>query len=154
MKKTIENYLHLTARLNNFNSLPLFAIRAVLAYGFWGPATMKLKDIGAIAEWFSSLGIPAPHLNAWLAAGTEIAGVFLLILGLGTRMIAIPLIITMLVAIKTVHWTNGFDAGDNGFEIPLYYIIMLLMLIVSGPGKWSLDNLIRKKCPAMCGISH
>lgn len=154
MKKIVEKYLNLTGRLNEFSSFPLFAIRLVLAYGFWGPATMKLKDIGSIAEWFGSLGIPAPYLNAYLAAGTEIAGVFLLIFGLGTRLISLPLIITMLVAIRTVHWGNGFEAGNNGFEIPLYYIIMLFVLIFSGPGKWSLDQLISKKCRDICGLPH
>ena len=154
MKKLTEKYLQLTDRLNLSTSLPLFAIRGVLAYGFWGPATMKWKDIGSIAEWFGSLGIPAPYLNAYLAAGTEIAGVFLLILGLGTRLISIPLIITMLVAIKTVHWENGFDAGNNGYEIPIYYIIMLFVLIFFGPGKWSIDQLINKKCRSVCGLPH
>jgi putative oxidoreductase len=122
--------------------IPLFLIRLVLAYGFYIPATKKWADINSIADWFASIGIPAPHLNAYLAAGTEAAGVVLLALGLGTRMIAIPLIITMMVAIKTVHWANGFEAGENGFEIPLYYIIMLITLLVFGAGKFSLDHVI------------
>lgn len=51
----------------------------------------------------------------------------------------------MLVAIKIVHWANGFEAGENGFEIPLYYLIMLFTLFVFGPGRLSLDHLIKKK---------
>ncbi|MDE3234470.1 MAG: DoxX family protein [Bacteroidota bacterium] len=128
--------------------LPLLLIRFVLAYGFYGPATMKWKDINSIGEWFGSLGIPAPLFNAYLAAGTEALGVVLLVLGLGVRIISIPLIITMVVAIKTVHWKNGFEAGDNGFEIPLYYIVMLLTLIAFGPGKISIDHIIQKKYAA------
>ncbi|MBI5371985.1 MAG: DoxX family protein [Sphingobacteriales bacterium] len=134
--------------LNNpgfLKSIPLLLMRLVLAFGFFTPAKMKWSDIGSIAEWFGSMGIPAPTLSAYLAAGTEAAGVIMLALGLGTRIISIPLIITMGVAIKTVHWANGFEAGENGFEIPLYYIIMLLTLLVFGAGQWSLDHIIGKK---------
>jgi putative oxidoreductase len=143
---SIKNkYFSAVSTLKQASFLPLLLIRLVLAYGFYGPATMKWKDINSIAEWFGTLGIPAPHLNAYLAACTETLGVFLLVLGLGTRFITVPLIITLLVAIKTVHWANGFDAGENGFEIPLYYIVMLMSLFVFGSGKFSLDYLIGRK---------
>ena len=125
--------------------IPLLFLRLILAYGFWEPATMKWADINSIADWFESMGIFAPKLNAYLAASTEMAGVFLLALGLGTRIICFPLIITMIVAIKTVHWENGFPAGDNGYEIPLYFMIMLITLMCFGPGKLSIDCFIRKK---------
>lgn len=125
--------------------IPLFFLRLILAYGFWEPATQKWSDINSIAEWFEGMGIFAPKLNAYLAASTEMAGVFLLALGLGTRIICFPLIITMIVAIKTVHWENGFAAGDNGYEIPLYFMLMLITLMCFGPGKLSIDYFIRKK---------
>ena len=79
-----------------------------------------------------------------MAATTEIVGVFFLIFGLGVRIISIPLMIVMLVAIFTVHLHNGFEAGNNGFEIPLYYLIMLFTLLIYGGGKISLDNLLRR----------
>ena len=80
-----------------------------------------------------------PLLNAYMAATTEIMGVVLLTLGLFVRVISIPLIVVMIVAIVTVHLHNGFEAGANGFEIPLYYIIFLLIFISFGAGKFSLD---------------
>jgi len=138
-------YYSLVGHLEKSAAVPLLLLRLVLAYGFYGPAKMKWKDINSVIDWFGSIGIPAPVFNAYLAAGTEMLGVVLLVLGLGTRLIAIPLVITMLVAIKTVHWTNGFEAADNGFEIPLYYTIMLLTLLVYGPCKWSVDYLIRRR---------
>ncbi len=91
------------------------------------------------------MNMPLPALNAYLATATESAGVILLVLGLGTRIIAIPLIVTMIVAIITVHLGHGFEAGNNGFEIPLYYIIMLFTLIVYGSGKYSADYFLNKK---------
>jgi len=142
MKTLIEKLRNFASKLDN---LVLLLIRLVLAYGFYTPAKMKWNDISAIGEWFASMNYPLPMLNAYLAGITEAAGVLLLFLGLGTRLIAVPLIFVMLVAIFTVHIGNGFDAGNNGFEIPLYYIAMLLTLIVYGSGKFSVDNLISKK---------
>ncbi len=80
-----------------------------------------------------------------MAASTEMAAVILLPLGLATRIISIPLIITMLVAIFTVHYSNGFEAGNNGFEIPFYYMLMLFALLINGAGKISVDNIISKR---------
>jgi putative oxidoreductase len=51
----------------------------------------------------------------------------------------------MIVAIKTTHLENGFSASENGFEIPLYYMIMLITLLFKGAGKISIDFLIDKK---------
>ena len=74
-----------------------------------------------------------------------VLGVILLTLGLGTRIIALPLMFMMLVAIFTTHISNGFAAGDNGFEIPLYYFLILMALMVYGSGKYSLDHLWGRK---------
>ncbi len=126
------------------NVLLLF-MRLILAYGFYTPAINKWQNMEGIVEWFTELGIPLPGVNAYLSATTEITGVVLLTLGLATRIISIPLILVMLVAIATVHLPNGFEAGNNGFEIPLYYILLLLTLINFGPGKFSLDNFLSKK---------
>ena len=96
----------------------------------------------SIIGWFSSMGIPFPTINAYMAASTEALGVLLVTLGLFTRAISIPLIIVMIVAITTVHIPNGFSAGDNGFEIPFYYMLFLLVFLSQGAGKFSLDRLI------------
>lgn len=141
----INLYNRIRNGLNKAQDLPLLFLRLILAYGFWEPAKTKWADINSVEEWFEGMGIFAPKLNAYLAASTEMAGVFLLILGLGTRIICIPLIITMIVAIKTVHWENGFAASENGYEIALYYMLMLITLMCFGPGKLSIDYLIRKK---------
>lgn len=141
--KIKQTYSYLGDQLEKLAFLPLLLIRLTLAYGFYNPARMKWNDINAIGEWFGSIGIPAPFFNAYLAAGTEALGVVLLILGLGTRLISIPLMFTMVVAIVTVHWANGFDAGENGYEIPLYYLLMLFTLLILGPGKASADEFIK-----------
>jgi putative oxidoreductase len=140
--KTIEKYHQFVEIISKAKWLPLLLLRLILAYGFFGPAKMKWSNMDGIINWFSQMGMPMPALNAYLAASTEAFGVILLFLGLGTRIITIPLMFVMFVAIKTVHWQHGFAAGDNGFEIPLYYMLMLLTLFIMGPGKISLDHLI------------
>ena len=137
--KIVQNYIVLTEQVSKLKDIPLLLMRLVLAYGFYMPAKMKWSNIEGITQWFEGMGIPFPALNAYLAASTEAAGVVLLFLGLGTRLISIPLMVVMLVAIGAVHWSNGFEAGSNGFEIPFYYLIMLLTLFFIGPGRISVD---------------
>ena len=141
----LKSLINLPDKLKKLESIPLLFIRFILAYGFYVPARMKWSSIGSIAEWFDSMNYPLPMLNAYLAAGTEALGVVLLTFGLATRIISIPLMFVMVIAILTVHLGNGFDAGDNGMEIPLYYLVMLFSLFILGPGKYSIDYLIRKK---------
>jgi len=130
------------SRLSEFGkSLSLLLARLVLAYGFYEPAMMKWKDITSVADWFGSMGIPFPLLNAYMAASTEAIGVVLLTLGFLTRLISLPLIVIMIVAILTVHLPHGFSAGDNGYEIPLYYTLFLFIFLTNGAGKFSLDQL-------------
>ena len=123
-------------------SISLLFARLIVAYGFYEPAMQKWSDIHSVATWFSSMGMPLPLFNAYMAATTEIVGVVFLTLGFMTRIISVPLIIIMIVAIFTVHLAHGFSAGDNGFEIPLYYMIFLLLFFANGAGKFSLDHLI------------
>jgi putative oxidoreductase len=131
------------SRLSEYlKSFALLFARLTIAYGFYEPAMHKWADMNAMAEWFASIGIPFPLLNAYLAGTTEITGVVLLTLGFMTRLISIPLIVVMLVAIFTVHLPNGFSCGDNGFEIPFYYMLFLLLFVSHGAGKFSLDKLI------------
>jgi len=134
----------ITDHLEKLKDIPPLLFRLVLAYGFYGPATMKLKNFNGIVEWFTGMGMPLPKLNALLATGTETAGFILIFLGLATRIISIPLIVVMVVAIATVHMGNGFEAGNNGFEIPIYYMLMLFSLLITGPGRISLDSLVTK----------
>jgi putative oxidoreductase len=131
--------------LNKGQDLALLFLRLTLAYGFYGPAMNKWSDMAATAAWFGEdLGMPFPLLNAYMAASTEITGVVLMILGLGVRFIAFPLIIVMVVAIIAVHLPNGFSSGNNGFEIPLYYMLMLFTLMTHGGGKFGMDYLFKK----------
>jgi putative oxidoreductase len=142
--KIQQTYLEFSRLTEYTQSISLLIARIAVGYGFYEPAINKWNDIGAVAIWFESIGIPFATFNAYMAASTEIVGVLFLILGLFTRFISIPLIIIMIVAFFTVHLSNGFSAGSNGFEIPLYYMIFLALFLSHGAGKFSLDHLLFK----------
>ena len=139
-------YRALIAFVHTLADLPPLIFRLVLAYGFYEPAMQKAKNFDSIVQWFGDdLHIPFPLLNAYMAVATECAGVALMILGLATRLISVPMMVIMLVAIATVHYQHGFAAKDNGFEIPFYYLCMLFSLFVTGPGRISVDYLVKRK---------
>ena len=87
------------------------ALRLYLAPIMIQAGWTKLTGFENTVAWFgSSLGMPMPEVMAALAAVTEFGGGILLIVGLGTRLVAIPLMVTMLVAAFAVHWENGWLA--------------------------------------------
>jgi len=94
--------------------IPSLLLRLYLAPVFWIAGTNKLVNFDSTVEWFGNpdwgLGLPMPWLMALLATATEVIGAILLLLGLGTRYVSIPLMVTMLVAAFTVHWKNGWQA--------------------------------------------
>ncbi len=139
----MQNTLRLTSTniLNRAQSPVLLFARLTLAYGFYEPAMNKWSDIQSVVAWFGSMDIPFPLFHAYIVASFELVGVVCLILGLFTRLISIPLMFIMLVAIFTVHISHGFSTGNNGFEIPLYYILFLAIFASFGAGKLSLDYL-------------
>lgn len=89
-------------------------LRLFLAPVFISAGLTKLSGFDNTVAWFGNpdwgLGLPFPMFLAFLAMATEIVGGFLLLFGLATRYIAVPLMITMLVAIFAVHWQDGWFA--------------------------------------------
>ena len=90
------------------------ALRLYLVPVFWMAGSNKLAHIDSTIEWFGNpdwgLGLPAPALLGWMASLTEAGGAILLLLGLATRWISIPLMATMVVAALSVHWPHGWAA--------------------------------------------
>lgn len=116
-----------------------------MAYNFYTTAIVKWEDINSVVEWFTSMNIIFPKANAYFVASIEMIAVFAFILGIGTRIVSIILMPVLAVAIYTVHFQNGYSVGNNGYEIPLYYILMLTILLSFGSGKLSLDNFLKIK---------
>lgn len=101
-----------------FEGLAPLALRLYLAPVLLQAGYNKLSHFEDTVAWFANpdwgLGLPMPALMAGLAAGTEFLGAMLLLLGLATRLIAIPLMVAMLVAAFTVHLPNGWLAIADG----------------------------------------
>jgi len=119
--------------------------RLAVAYGFSVPALMKIQNPEGTAVWFESIHIPFPAFTAYMVSGLEVTGIVLLVLGLFTRIISVLLGCVMLGAIFFVHFQHGFSSANNGFEIPLYYLIFLMIFAAFGPGKYSFDQMLFKR---------
>lgn len=97
-----------------------------------------------VAGMFHQIGIPFPAISAALAMTAETVGGLFLLMGLYTRLAAIPVGFTMLVAIAQVHWHAGFFAQKGGLEYPLTLLVGTVALMVGGSGAVALDNLRRR----------
>lgn len=98
-------------KLSHFDGIGPLLLRLYLAPVLLQAGWNKAMHFGDTVSWFEySLELPLPGLMVALATGTEIIGAILLLLGLATRLSAIPLMVTMLVAAFTVHWQNGWLA--------------------------------------------
>ena len=117
---------------------PLVA-RVSVGLVFVSTGSGKLEHLDRVIEFFRSLGIPAPELQAPFVAGTELVGGTLLILGLATRFAAVPLAITMIVAIRTALWGELEGAIDLLGRQEFLYIVLLGWLAIAGAGAVSLD---------------
>lgn len=112
-------YDRFAASLKPFEGIGPLLLRLYLAPIMIQAGWMKLSNFESTAAWFGNpdwgLGMPFPEVMAALAAGAEFFGGIALLVGLATRLFAIPLAITMLVAALTVHWDNGWLAiSDQG----------------------------------------
>ena len=114
-------------------------VGAVFAVHGW----QKYNDIGVsnFASFLDSLGVPAPETVAWLQTIAEGVGGLLLIAGLMTRLVTIPLIGIMIGAILLVKVDVGFVVGDaTGAELEIGLLAGLLGLLFVGPGRLSIDG--------------
>lgn len=96
-------------------------------------------------QWMGSIGLEPGYLMALLAGSAEFFGGLLILLGLLVRPSAVVLAFTMLVAIVIVHLPNGLFMSNGGYEFGLALLAISVSLVVSGAGKFGLDNIITSK---------
>lgn len=105
-----------------------------------------MKGPGGVAAWFKQLGIPLPGLLAWVVALLETAGALLLIVGIGTRLIALAMVVEMLVAILRVRIGVGkssfMGAQAAGWEFEFVLMAAALTLAIAGGGSLALDPIV------------
>lgn len=118
MKRSLSKLYEILNMTKAADFIGPLALRLYLVPIFWMAGSKKLASMDSTIEWFGNpdwgLGLPFPELMAWLATLTEVGGAILLLIGLAVRWISIPLMMTMLVAIFTVHWQNGWLAIAEG----------------------------------------
>ncbi len=127
----------------------LLIIRLYWGWQFFETGKGKLMNLDRTAGFFESLHIPAPKLNAIAAGSVECFGGLLLLLGLGGRIVPLPLIFTMIVAYATseseaVHAITS-DPDKFVSAAPFLFLLASVIIFVFGPGKLSLDALLSKK---------
>jgi putative oxidoreductase len=120
---------------------PLLA-RLVIGLVFVPTGWGKLHNLPDIVDFFRQLGIPYPEVQAPFVSSVELVGGALVLVGLGTRLAAAPLIGTMVVAIATAIWPQLDAARDLAGKEELHYLVLLAYLVVIGPGAISLDALV------------
>jgi putative oxidoreductase len=118
-----------------------------LAQNGWG----KLHNLGRVTEFFSSLGLPAPGPTAAFVATVEFLGGILLAIGLFSRFIGLVLAIDMTMAYVMADREALFsifsDPGKFYVADPYTFLFAALLILIFGPGKFSLDTLLLRRFP-------
>jgi putative oxidoreductase len=147
MTQLVERYYRLLIRASsNLQSPFLLAVRLYWGWQFMQTGWGKLTDIGKVIGFFTDLGIPAPALNAYFVSALEFGGGLLLILGLGSRLIALPLVINMMVAYITADREALFSIFSSPDKFtgaaPYTFLVASLIVLIFGPGRVSVDALV------------
>jgi putative oxidoreductase len=135
----------LMARVKKLEPLAPLLARLTIGVVFMTTGWGKLHSLDKVTEFFTELHLPAPHFQAILVATTECVGGLFIILGLLTRLTALPLAITMVVAIISAK--RGEIEGISSLLglSEFMYLIVFLWLAIAGPGQLSIDRLIGKR---------
>lgn len=149
------DFLH-QPRLARWTLIPL---RLIIGYGFMEHGFAKIaKGTDAFAGILHALGVPAPHVMAWLTILTEVFGGLAVFVGAFITLVSLPMAVVLLVAIFTVHLPYGFSSikliavttagaqfGPVGYETNLLYLAGLAALVLGGPGPLALQGLLRSR---------
>ena len=133
--------------LDHLKPFFLLILRLYFGWGFMSAGLGKLLNVETHTGFFRDWGIPAPMLNVYLAGTTETVCGFLLLIGLASRIITIPLIGTMLVAYLTAHTEQLYALWGNTplfFKAPPFpYLFTCFVVLLFGPGLLSIDGLVK-----------
>jgi putative oxidoreductase len=145
MKFIVDFLINAPERLSaQFAWLPPLFARIVVGWVFLWSGWGKLNALDRITQNFVEWGIPFPHILTPFVSGVEFFGGLLLLLGLFTRIAAVPLVVTMVVAILSAKLAD-VDSLETllGFE-EVAYMALFGWLAVAGPGPISLDWLLQR----------
>ena len=149
----MKTLLDLSSRfpIARWSPIPL---RLIVGYGFMQHGVAKLsKGPDAFAAILQAMGVPSPHLMAWLTILIELLGGFAVLVGAFVVVVSVPMVVVLLVAIFTVHLPFGFSSikllavtpagptfGPPGYEVSLLYIACLAALVRGPVGRCILSS--------------
>lgn len=114
------------------------AAGGMMAYGHGWQKVQKYSDL--VDRFPDPIGVGGPN-SLLLAIGAEVGAAILIVLGLGTRLAAVPLIVTMVVAAFVIHADDPFAKK----EFALIYLAPFLALLFTGAGRFSVDALLQRR---------
>ena len=150
MQHAIKLYFRLSDGLTRLgDAVAPLALRLLLAYEFGVAGLEKLHG----QNWFADIHdrFPFPfsvlpvEISWFLATGSELLGAAALVVGLATRFTSAVLIVLTLVAWAAVHAGLGYNVCQNGWKLPLIYVVLFVPLLLNGAGSLSLDHLIGRR---------
>ena len=156
MKSTFENCYRMLNRAGEALQSPfLLLVRLYWGWQFIQTGWGKINNIPKVTGFFTDLGIPFPGLNAHFIAGLEFAGGILLVLGLASRLIAVPLTVNMLVAYITADREALFSVISDPDKFyaaaPYTFLVASLIVLIFGPGRFAVDAWIAWKRRSTAG---
>ena len=160
LPRMLQKYDLLAGGASHLQSAVLLGLRLTWGWQLVESGYGHLTHVQKTVEAFKGWGVPLPEVNVYISGGTELVGGALLMLGLATRLISIPLVFNFLVAYATASRDtlkqlflgpdrlDGYDKfiNDSAFTM----LVLALVMLAFGPGKVSLDYLLRRKlssCP-------
>jgi putative oxidoreductase len=158
LEQKLSNYFRFASRTSLARWAPI-PLRLIVGYGFMQHGFAKLsKGPEAFAAILHAVGVPAPHLMAWVTILTEVFGGLAVLLGAFVPFVSLPMATLLLVAIFTVHLPYGFSSikllsvnsgharfGPPGYECDLLYLACLATLVLAGPGPLAIDDYLKRK---------
>jgi putative oxidoreductase len=136
---------HLLAAVGRVQWLAPLLARLAVGLVFMSTGWGKVHHLDKVTSFFEQLGIPAPGFNAVLVGNSELICGTLLVVGLVTRLAAMPLVISMVVAILTAKLADIHSLFDLvGFD-EFTYLCVLIVIAIIGPGAASLDHVLTRR---------
>lgn len=132
-------------------SIAFLIVRLILGLGIAAHCTQKLfgwfggPGIAGTGGAFEGLGFRPGTAFALMAGLGETTGGLLTVLGLGGALGPVLIVIVMLVAMGSVHWSHGYFATKGGWELNAANIAASLAVAYGGNGVYSLDNALNLK---------